>query len=305
MPAAATDELGEAVVDAHRARSAGSGRRARRRRACRCGRRDRSGRRPPAAARRGSERTPARAIASASGVRCGDQATSTQWPSAFMPVSALTRAACRQREVGVVDRRHRRRGRSAGALLLPGRRIGHAEHRRELGARVGGGDGDVGQHRPIGERRRRHALLLLGEEATALPRSAHEPPPNDTMPSMPSRRAWRSASCTSGTGTCDSTRSNVDARLRPMPPHAPAGRRRWPPGRRWSRAAPTAGQRRQEVREPAERSRHRTRSAGRARCASRSRRLHGTSGRVSRRRVGRASSAQRSNSSPKTAGVAG
>ena len=35
---------------------------------------------------------PARAMASASGVRRGDQMTSTQWARAFMPVSALTRA---------------------------------------------------------------------------------------------------------------------------------------------------------------------------------------------------------------------
>ena len=35
---------------------------------------------------------PARAMASASGVRWGDQTASTQWARAFMPVSALTRA---------------------------------------------------------------------------------------------------------------------------------------------------------------------------------------------------------------------
>ena len=33
---------------------------------------------------------------------------------------------------------------------------------------------------------------------TALPRSAHEPPPNDTTTSMASRRAWSTACCTSG-----------------------------------------------------------------------------------------------------------
>jgi hypothetical protein len=35
--------------------------------------------------------TPASAIASASGVRRGEYAHSTQWASAFIPVSALTR----------------------------------------------------------------------------------------------------------------------------------------------------------------------------------------------------------------------
>ena len=49
---------------------------------------------------------------------------------------------------------------------------------------------------------------------TALPRSAHDPPPNDTTTSMPSRRAWSTACCTSGTGTCDWTSSNVDSRVR-------------------------------------------------------------------------------------------
>ena len=44
-------------------------------------------------ARRVDEALRARsATASASGVRDGDQTTSTQWASAFMPVSALTRA---------------------------------------------------------------------------------------------------------------------------------------------------------------------------------------------------------------------
>src|SRR5688572_22919444 len=38
---------------------------------------------------------------------------------------------------------------------------------------------------------------------TALPRSAHEPPPNDTSPSTPSLRAWPTASCTMVVGTWD------------------------------------------------------------------------------------------------------
>src|SRR3954451_15722809 len=45
---------------------------------------------------------------------------------------------------------------------------------------------------------------------TALPRSAHEPPPNDRSTSTSSASAWRTAACTAVVGTCDSTPSNVD-----------------------------------------------------------------------------------------------
>src|SRR5882672_1881591 len=50
---------------------------------------------------------------------------------------------------------------------------------------------------------------------TALPVSAHEPPPNDTTASTASRRACCTARCTNGTGTCDSTSANVDASADP------------------------------------------------------------------------------------------
>ena len=60
---------------------------------------------------------------------------------------------------------------------------------------------------------------------TALPRSAHEPPPNDTTTSIPSRRAWSTACCTSGTGTCDCTSAKVDASARPS-----SFTTRWPSG---------------------------------------------------------------------------
>ena len=43
---------------------------------------------------------PGQGHGSASGVRSGDQAASTQWASAFMPVSALTRAGSDRVEVG-------------------------------------------------------------------------------------------------------------------------------------------------------------------------------------------------------------
>ncbi len=50
---------------------------------------------------------------------------------------------------------------------------------------------------------------------TALPRSAHEPPPKDTTTSIASRRAWSSAAWTEGAGTWDVTSANVDASDRP------------------------------------------------------------------------------------------
>src|SRR5437667_12817747 len=50
---------------------------------------------------------------------------------------------------------------------------------------------------------------------TALPRSAHDPPPNDTTQSTPSRRACSSAACTVDVGTWELTPSNVDATSEP------------------------------------------------------------------------------------------
>src|SRR3954447_6193913 len=50
---------------------------------------------------------------------------------------------------------------------------------------------------------------------TALPMSAHEPPPNETTASTASRRACCTARCTNGTGTCDSASANVDASVDP------------------------------------------------------------------------------------------
>ena len=104
---------------------------------------------------------------------------------------------------------------------------------------------------------------------TALPRSAHDPPPKVTTPSTPSRRACSTACCTSGTGTCDSTSAKVDASVRPTRPTHPVpvvggepARRRdeqRPARRRASAAAPAAGRA----------SRRRTRSAARSRCGSR------------------------------------
>ena len=111
---------------------------------------------------------PARPIASASGVRCGEYATSTQWASAFMPVSGAHARRGRERELGVVDRADRRDRRSAGTGLLARRRVGHAEEGRELGARVRRRDRDVRQRGPVGPRRARRAGLLLGEEAHRL-----------------------------------------------------------------------------------------------------------------------------------------
>src|SRR3954468_22618234 len=51
---------------------------------------------------------------------------------------------------------------------------------------------------------------------TALPRSAHDPPPKLTPPSMPSPCACRSASCTTVVGTCERTPVYVDAIARPI-----------------------------------------------------------------------------------------
>ena len=62
---------------------------------------------------------------------------------------------------------------------------------------------------------------------TALPRSAHEPPPKLTTTSTASRRAWSTACCTSGTGTCDSTSAKVGLEVAAEQPHHPlaVGRR--------------------------------------------------------------------------------
>src|SRR3954463_5578979 len=51
---------------------------------------------------------------------------------------------------------------------------------------------------------------------TALPRSAHDPPPKLTTPSMPTLCASRSASCTTVVGTCERTPVYCDAIARPI-----------------------------------------------------------------------------------------
>src|SRR5437588_5283156 len=53
------------------------------------------------------------------------------------------------------------------------------------------------------------------KKQTALPRSAHDPPPNETTQSTPSRRACCSAACTVDVGTCEPTPSNVEASSEP------------------------------------------------------------------------------------------
>ena len=91
MPVRPADQLRQAVVHAHRgvlqAAPAEHGTLEHRRPHRRC----RRGRRRRAAGRTTIRRAPARAIASASGVRAGDHTASTQWASAFIPVSADTR----------------------------------------------------------------------------------------------------------------------------------------------------------------------------------------------------------------------
>ncbi len=81
-----------------------------------------------------------------------------------------------------------------------------------------------GQRRPVGPRRRRDARLLLGEEVHRLPRSAQLPPPKDMMASTASDRAWATACCTSGAGTCDVTEPNAST-LATSPWPAPPSRR--------------------------------------------------------------------------------
>ena len=135
-----------------------------------------------------------------------------------MPVSALTRGGVDKRELGVVDRGDRRDGRAARARLLARRRVGHAEEAGELGAGVRGGDRDVRERRAVGVRGAGCAGSCSVKKHTALPRSAHDPPPNDTTASTPSRRACCTAFCTSGTGTCDVTSANVEANALPSAP---------------------------------------------------------------------------------------
>ena len=160
-------------------------------------------------------RNPARATASASGVRRGDQAASTQWASAFMPVSADTRAGVARVSSGSwIVASGAEVGPPAPLLapvrgsVIPKKGVSSAPE-YVVGIEMWGSTG-------------RSAKVAPGvppscsvKKAIALPASAHEPPPNDTMPSTPSRRDCSSAACTMGVGTCDDTSANVDASDRP------------------------------------------------------------------------------------------
>ena len=170
----------------------------------------------------------------------------------------------------VVDRHDRRGGRSSGALLLTGGRVGHPEEGRELSTRVGRRDAEVRHEGPVHVAGAGHPGLLLEEVAHGLAeigaRAAAEGHDEvDRRPGGPGAPPAAPAASARGARTS----ANVDASVRPrsFTTWAPSGEARRPLV--VTRRALRAAERAHEVRAAARACPCRRRSAGRARCGSR------------------------------------